>query len=166
MFLRNRMLIVTLQGIRNARTRNIMSKACEFYLDLLMDKRLSRNISLHIHVKKKLDGDADGFCSVEDTNAAGRPREFLIELNKHRTTKAMLMTLAHELVHVKQFAKGELNESINAWSGKRISDKVDYWDQPWEIEAHGREKGLYVRFVEKYQLLDIDAQPMELGGNT
>ena len=27
-------------------------------------------------------------------------------------------------------------------------DKVNYWDLPWEIEAHGRERGLYVRFTE------------------
>jgi len=26
--------------------------------------------------------------------------------------------------------------------------KLDYWEQPWEIEAHGREKGLYYKFTD------------------
>ena len=25
-------------------------------------------------------------------------------------------------------------------------DKIDYWDYPWEIEAFGRQLGLFVRF--------------------
>ena len=29
------------------------------------------------------------------------------------------------------------------------NDDLDYWDYPWEIEAHGREPGLYYRFIKK-----------------
>jgi hypothetical protein len=33
--------------------------------------------------------------------------------------------------------------------GKTINPKkVSYWDLPWEIEAHGREVGLFVRWCE------------------
>lgn len=64
----------------------------------------------------------------------------------------MMMTLAHEMVHVKQFAMGELEENMNVWKGKRFSGKTDYWDTPWEIEAHGREYGLWSRFAEKYKI--------------
>jgi hypothetical protein len=57
------------------------------------------------------------------------------------------------MVHVKQYAKGELKDYLRVnkckWKGKIIdSDAVDYWDHPWEIEAHGREKGLYVKYLE------------------
>ena len=31
-------------------------------------------------------------------------------------------------------------------------DGIDYWDEPWEIEAHGRETGLFVRWAEKHKL--------------
>ena len=27
--------------------------------------------------------------------------------------------------------------------------ETEYWDRPWEIEAHGREKGLFVRWAEE-----------------
>jgi hypothetical protein len=65
----------------------------------------------------------------------------------------MLIVLAHEMVHVKQYAKGELKDFVYGtrvkFKGSIIDDnKVDYWDQPWEIEAHGREKGLYLKFLQ------------------
>ena len=31
-------------------------------------------------------------------------------------------------------------------------DKDDYFERPWEIEAHGRELGLFVRWAEANQL--------------
>ena len=63
----------------------------------------------------------------------------------------MLSTVAHELVHVKQFAKGELYDSTvkdrTRWHGQWMKRTPDYWDLPWEIEAYGREVGLYTRWV-------------------
>jgi hypothetical protein len=55
----------------------------------------------------------------------------------------MLTTLAHELVHVKQYVKKEMPEDIT---------EGDYWDRDFEIEAHGRETGLFIRWCEKEQL--------------
>lgn len=45
-----------------------------------------------------------------------------------------MSTLAHELVHVKQFARKELTENLQYWKGNDHSD-TDYWDQPWEKEG-------------------------------
>jgi len=33
-------------------------------------------------------------------------------------------------------------------------DKIDYWDYPWEIEAFGRQLGLFVRFCEDVGIAD------------
>jgi len=64
------------------------------------------------------------------------------------------------MVHVKQFARNELYEpsakqgSRCRWKGEWLSPRQkcvkDYWDQPWEIEAHGRECGLFVRWAETH----------------
>ena len=60
------------------------------------------------------------------------------------------------MVHVKQYAKNELHEYTmkkgHRYKGEFFSDKLDYWDEPWEIEAHGRETGLFVRWAEKNKL--------------
>jgi hypothetical protein len=64
--------------------------------------------------------------------------------------RKMLETLAHEMVHVKQFARRELHPANDEWYGKTYNPKkVDYWDLPWEIEAHGRETGLFIRWAEQ-----------------
>ena len=54
-----------------------------------------------------------------------------------------ITTVAHEMVHVKQYVKGEL---VN------IEEDIDYWDRPSEIEAHGREVGLFIRWCEQERL--------------
>ena len=66
--------------------------------------------------------------------------------------RKLLETIAHEMVHVKQYARGELYQGIRVnkyrWQGKWVGN-MDYWDEPWEIEAHGREAGLFIRWAEK-----------------
>ena len=60
------------------------------------------------------------------------------------------------MVHVKQFARCELYESTVAdkhrWRGEWLNKDPEYWDQPWEVEAHGKELGLYVRYCEANKL--------------
>jgi hypothetical protein len=57
------------------------------------------------------------------------------------------------MVHVKQFATGELVDNPSGktvkWQGKRVTLRDDdgYWTLPWEIEAYGRELGLFVRWA-------------------
>ena len=59
------------------------------------------------------------------------------------------------MVHVKQFAKGEMVDVVRAnkirWHGVDFDDEdKSYYDQPWEIEAHGREMGPINRWAQKY----------------
>jgi hypothetical protein len=34
------------------------------------------------------------------------------------------------------------------WKTEYIPETVHYYDLPWEIEAHGRELGMWVRYTE------------------
>jgi len=92
-----------------------------------------------------------GCCDWNDSNH--RARNFTITVNPNLGKRNMLLVLAHEMVHVKQYAKGEMKDYLRVtrvkWKGEIYNDEqIDYWDHPWEIEAHGREKGLYYRFLE------------------
>lgn len=151
MFVRNRMM-VSITGLHTGRFHNVVLKACEYYLSMLIPVHIRRHIHIDLEFLKSLDEKADGYCDVTGVNRRNKPREFLIQIQKNKSQRYMLMTLAHEMVHLKQYAMGELDENMNAWKGRRIASNVDYWDTPWEIEAHGREAGLYVRFCEKYKL--------------
>lgn len=59
-------------------------------------------------------------------------------------------TLAHEMVHVKQFAKGhfQIVNGTNFWKGKKITKRVKYLDLPWEIEAFSKQEILFRKAVE------------------
>ena len=118
--------------------------------------RLMNKLVINIHIKAFGKDDTLGYCLPDDDADEQRPREFNIEINKTSKLRRLLETVAHELVHAKQFARGELYWSCikgqNRWQGQWLSNTrkavKDYWDNPWEIEAHGRECGLFVRWAE------------------
>ena len=109
---------------------------------------MPRMKTLDITVKLKNPKGAMGYCLELDDN-----RTFEIEADKKLRLRKLLETIAHEMVHVKQYARRELHPVHNTWCGKTYNPKkVSYWDLPWEIEAHGREVGLFVRWAEQENL--------------
>lgn len=145
-------MLVSVSGITDTKFTSVVMKACEYYLSLIMPKNITKHCHIDIEFCKKLDKGADGYCEVSGWNARGKPREFTIQIQKNKSKRYMMMTLAHEIVHAKQYAMGELDENMSVWKGKRIPSNMDYWDTPWEIEAHGREYGLWSRFSNKYKV--------------
>lgn len=60
-------------------------------------------------------------------------------------------TLAHEMVHVKQLAKGQMKflpNEARIWKGKRYNKKTKYLDMPWEIDAFSKQELLLRRAIE------------------
>ena len=63
----------------------------------------------------------------------------------------MATTLAHEMVHVRQLAKGQLKYLPNQarlWMGQRYTKKTRYLDQPWEQDAFARQEIVLRRAIE------------------
>ena len=135
--------------------KNVPIKLCkdavQFYGKHLLGKRLHEKIELTLEFDASdLGSTVYGFCDWNDDNH--KARDFTIIIHPELNKKTMLTVLAHEMVHVKQYAKGEMKDYVRMNSVKfngRVynDDEMDYWDFPWEIEAHGREKGLYYRFI-------------------
>jgi hypothetical protein len=143
------MVIVTGSG---ARKREMVESIAEFCIDTMMP-RLKDKLDINIKLIPRLTENEGlaGDCIWEDPSC-NRPREFTMRVDCTQSYQAMLETVAHEMVHVKQYARGELKDLSRSnkyckWHGKEVNYKsVHYYDQPWEIEAHGREKGLFVRW--------------------
>jgi len=138
--------------------REIIRRSAKFYADKLMTARLHSSLTVYIHLVDNLleTEDVRGDCVWVDAAHRGKEFEIRVAYNPDVCMKEVLETLAHEMVHVKQFARGEMREltsvvdSLN-WNGSRINTAmVDYWDLPWEIEAHGRERGLFTRLCLQY----------------
>ena len=116
----------------------------EFCIDMLMPRM--KTLEINVHIKDFKDDNSYGYALATDDADDNRPREFDVDINKDTRLRRLLETVAHEMVHVKQFARGELNEKP-AWLGKTYNiNKTEYWDLPWEIEAHGREVGMFIRW--------------------
>ena len=152
--------------------RPYVTRALNFYgSELIKNKRIYSNIILNVKFTKTIS--AFGYTSVEGFNSCKKPREFLIEIHPGIGARNILDTLAHEMVHMKQFINNELNYNVDAWYGLPVdTEVVDYYSLPWEIEAYGREVGLFARFAtqeklwEKFEGIinpDEPIQEVELG---
>lgn len=90
------------------------------------------------------------------------PRTFSIRLESSLTPMRSLVSIAHELVHVRQYVDGDLFTDMDSanhrWMGTEhemdsIHDSVingtgqAYWRLPWEIEANGLEKALVYEWM-------------------
>lgn len=135
----------SVRGHNDRLTKAEIRDYMEFLADMLMSPRLVKSLTIHIKclpLKK-----VKGFCMSLDDQYGKRPKEFLIELDTKQSKASQLKTLAHEMVHVKQYAKGELadldRQNKVKFNKKKYNAESFYWLQPWEIEAYGYEYGLY-----------------------
>ncbi len=136
------------------RQKQLVRSMVNFCQKKLMPKMY--NIEVNINLRNFGKDDSLGYAIPSDYADLHRPREFDVDINKQQKLRRLLETVAHEMVHVKQFARGELYESVrrnkHRWQGKWLNTDPKYWDQPWEIEAHGREVGLFVQWAEANKL--------------
>jgi hypothetical protein len=75
---------------------------------------------------------------------------FLVVLKPTRNWVNLGVTLAHELTHVAQFAKGQLKPTAKGrlWKGKLYKNNHPYLDQPWEIQAFAKQEIIFRRAIE------------------
>jgi len=105
--------------------------------------RLRTNIQVNLHHKLYVDKSncSEGLCESVDQ------RHFIIDVALYGN---WLSTLAHEMVHVKQFARGELDPQLTRWKTKNHAN-TDYWDQPWEKEARRLQNKMLNNFMKEFE---------------
>jgi hypothetical protein len=136
--------------------RDELKFAAKFMYSMLVSTRIHNKTTLLIESKPiESKQKLDGFIYVlDDDIPTYRPKTFQIVLNTNPGKRQQLMALAHELVHCKQYTKGELGNTftrkdmtLTKWKKQFTNEtKVHYFDLPWEIDANGREYGLYRRY--------------------
>ena len=97
--------------------------------------------TLDIEVVLTNVNDAYGYChSISN-------REFEIEIDKKLKEYDFISTVAHEMVHVWQYATKQLTQKgcREFWKGKDYT-KTSYSKQPWERQALRMEKQLLKEF--------------------
>ena len=101
----------------------IVKKAAYFYGKYLIGGgKLFNNIRLTIQFEKVNSDDGDyAYCDWTDDN--NNCREFQIGIDRSLSKKEALLALAHEMVHLKQYAKGEMTEAEVAIAEARLARK-------------------------------------------
>jgi len=103
-----------------------------------------REIDIHIKFSIACAGGAFGYAQHGDYED-----QFMVEVGKvvidgafrQATPREIAATIAHELTHVRQYVRGELNGEMSKWKGQKVPYgprgglKIKYRQQPWEQEA-------------------------------
>jgi len=146
---------IRIYGAMPIEMRRHFREAIEYFARELMSKQLAKNLNIQLRYKRELDSGALGQCDVLTDNT--KPRHFRITICPKSDTRIgrqdIFKTLAHEMVHVKQFAQRELKFRVRSlekmtWKGKQVNEsKVAYEKLPWEKEAFGKEEILFIDYV-------------------
>ncbi len=122
-----------------------IEKMIRFCLGKLMSARLANTLSIRVEFRaSKLGKNVGGDCRPEG-GGSKKQRIFIVRVQRDGCFTSKLETLAHELVHVAQFASGRLQQRYwksdrqyhYRWEGEHLGTEKDnpYWNRPWEIEA-------------------------------
>lgn len=120
--------------------------------------------AIRFHIKElKLQKSKWQLCvavnaSTENPDATGcvseiAPGLLVLFLNNKLDYEKLSVTIAHELVHVKQYATGRFRygyrrgKVVPFWCGKPCYIK-SYYDQPWELAAFKQERLLANKFAQ------------------
>lgn len=125
---------------------SVQSKKKKKFLEQLMQsyvRQLKLENSKHQVVvmlqPDDVDITLDGYTVPSDD-----PNITLVVLPSKAKPIKMALALAHEMVHVKQLAKGQLkiHHKGYTWRGKAYPSKTPYAERPWEVEAYAKQEHL------------------------
>ena len=143
---------IRFSGVSSNKLKSRIREAINICADNFFDKRIKRNLKIQVKMEDLRRHNILAEVEVLEHETI-YPREFLIALNQKQSHYTNILCVMHEMVHLKQFAKAELVESarnskLSKYKGEWVdTSKVNYYDLPWEIEAHGREKGLMLQYI-------------------
>lgn len=126
---------------------SLCKRAVRVFGEYLLGRRLADHVSVILEFSPKLD--TSEYYALCESVSVEAPRSFEISLAPSMKKREMIVAIAHEMVHVKQYARNELRDTRGSrikWKGEFFEEDIDYWLSPWERECMGYEHGLYYMF--------------------
>jgi hypothetical protein len=124
-------------NIRNKEHRALIESVVLFF-----EKELKLQKSRYmLEVRTKYNMSVTDDCRGHVTKLG--PQYLIMFVDSKLDFERLILTLAHEMVHVKQYAKGQVKNitgrtQTRYWMGKKV--RKSYYDQPWELEAFSKER--------------------------
>ncbi len=139
---------------KDKRLKRRVGAAAVFFLQQLLPRK--RNIDVRIKLVKDLLAKENNYGECYDLDVSPGHKYYTIRLD-YADADTVIRTLAHEMVHVKQFARGELRMLYTGycakWKGEKYPDDIEYETSPWEVEANHIEPLLSGKFIDKYPMV-------------
>jgi len=148
----------------------------EFSATKLFPKRMKK-VSIKLHLKHY---EYEGEAMIEEGHETRNPKNFKIVIDPYRLEKddwgrkldyselvsKILKTLAHEMVHVKQYVMNELTFKRKGmyWKNSLIGSMTpdEYYCSPHEVEAYGKELWLYLGYARAWNIIQEPENCIEL----
>ena len=103
-------------------------------IEYMMKQLNLKNIFIDVEISNLFQNEkAFGFC------LSYTPTEFLIELDQSLKSCDLIETVCHEMIHVKQYATGELVEKGEKILYRNCLYESSDDSSPWEKEAYEKE---------------------------
>lgn len=143
---------ISVKGKNAVLTKKETRYLVNFLAKILVGERLAKHMFVEI-IYTELPHNVVGLCSPTDWESK-LPRDFEIFVDPAIDRKKQIKTIAHEMVHVMQFARGHFKildeEDRFKWMGKYVNyTRKQYKKMPWEKEAMLSERYLY-KFYKKH----------------
>ena len=135
------MIVIHVDG-GTRREKDLAEKVVFWCVKELMPK--IRNLEITVEIKNLKGRFAD--VMMEDTR-----REYTMRLQRGLYLFDFISTICHEMIHVKQYVRKEMDEFGGRWKTRKIARDTNYFDLPWEKEAYRMEKKLAVKCFEQIQ---------------
>ena len=122
-----------------------------FTLEQLISKNLKNKLKLYVYFRKKYSFDKDtvGYLQTYAQTKTVPVRFAKMYIRTDMSFLNILETITHELVHLKQYATGQLSKRIwksdnrvhYRWEKKDIGvqSDIEYKNRPYEIEAFAKQ---------------------------
>jgi hypothetical protein len=151
---------ITITGIISELLKAKVGKAVQFYASELMSTRMCNTLTITVDlstVDKKAVGTMYKTCIGSE-----KQKDFFISIDPTLPNEMLFEVLAHEMVHVKQSAKGEYqlrlwksDKKVHArWRGTELGvfEQIPYNQRPWEVEAYAMEAELFKKAKKKLKI--------------
>ena len=137
------------QGVDEAELAYLQKAADLLSRELKVD---NHNITISFDPPMDLDNSQYGVT----IGLGHKPQKIFIMVDKGLSTGDKLLNLCHEMVHAQQLAHGHLTIEVlkdgqisGEWNGKKFSSLKYSKANPWEVEAHTKDKQLRKWVVEQ-----------------
>jgi len=75
---------------------------------------IANSVIINISLDDLTEDNAHGWCTNSSDKPGFNPNEYEIELEETLTDEEMLITLCHEMVHIRQYSEGNPSNELEA----------------------------------------------------